>query len=490
MPFGKIAVAALLLSVCMASLGGHPKPEASPAGLDLTASFSAERRGISILKDVTASSDTTGVERSLAVTEKAIVGRFSFEEMMTRLACLPQLGCRPADAQRSALQLFRQWWETQNSSGHGPGPFCDGRLFGFAFACDRAEGLELVRDGGNPFVDPANHAGYLTIGLFNRIDLADASGRDCGEYRIVFARRSGLSAADRRLLINFEAVLPNPSPGRGLAGCRPVAKFWKSLETIDSATERAQRLWDFYFLGLPGFSPVVHPDHYGARHCGPDHPHCTGQIRTNQFMQGPWMLREFQLQRACPTCRLRFVPRRVAQSPFGELFGDRTDILALRFQDLFIASLPSLLWNQDPNLFSYAVPAEFTSSQSESCRPTADCDKQPVEGNYLRYLENGTRLQRRIFESLKTAGLEAAFTPKQVVRRAQALSCAGCHELSRAQELGTPTHQPNPWPESLGFVHVSERGAFGDSYPISDALKLSFLPHRKTKLTAILNLSP
>ena len=28
----------------------------------------------------------------------------------------------------------------------------------------------------------------------------------------------------------------------------------------------------------------------------------TGQVRTNQFIGFPWMLREFKLQRACTTC--------------------------------------------------------------------------------------------------------------------------------------------------------------------------------------------
>jgi len=462
----------------------RPASEASLLVPELRASFSPERRGIAL--DTSFTADGTNVKEflSLAITEQAILDRFTLEDVVSRWVCLPPLHCQPGDRQRAALQLFRQWWSTQNTGTTGGGPFCSPTLFGFPYACDRAEGNTLVKDGDNPF-STTTGAGYRAVGLFNRIDLADVSGRDCGEYRIVFARRSGISDGQARLFINFEAVLPNPHPSRGLAGCWPIAQFWKQLDSVSSVTKRADLLWDFYFLGLPGFPPVVHPEHYGARSCPSEYPHCTGQVRTNQFMQGPWMLREFQADRPCPTCQVRVVPRRVAQSPYGELFGNRADDLALRFQDFLVASLPGLLWTQDPNLLSYAVPAEFTSGQSESCHPV-DCDNQLPEGNYAGRL--GSRLQSRIEAALQQAGLGNAFTAKQVVLRAQALSCAGCHELSRGKDIGHPQHEPNPWPESFGFAHVSEK-VDGSTYPVSPFVK-DALKYRKTKLAAVLRLGP
>ena len=80
----------------------------------------------------------------------------------------------------------------------------------------------------------------------------------------------------------------------------PVAAFWGGLSTESDPMARASKLESFYFTGLPGFEPVVSMSHYG------NNPKGLGQVRTNQFLQGPptapripWMMREFKLVSDC-----------------------------------------------------------------------------------------------------------------------------------------------------------------------------------------------
>lgn len=78
---------------------------------------------------------------------------------------------------------------------------------------------------------------------------------------------------------------------------------------------RTGKLRDFYFVGLPGFMPVVHIDNYGNRSSN------TGQVRTNQFMETTWLLREFKVRKDCAVlpCKVRFIPVTVKTNPGGTL---------------------------------------------------------------------------------------------------------------------------------------------------------------------------
>jgi hypothetical protein len=69
-------------------------------------------------------------------------------------------------------------------------------------------------------VPETNPGAYVPIGLFNRFDLAPASGSNCGEHRIVYARRSGMDLTqNHRNLLIFEAT-----QRQGLKGCHKIAK--------------------------------------------------------------------------------------------------------------------------------------------------------------------------------------------------------------------------------------------------------------------------
>lgn len=415
--------------------------------------------------------------RSLAITDEVILRSFSFQEVMDQLVAqsgVPGL---------TSLRLFQQWWDTQRPSpGLGAGPHCNDELVngqpalnGFPYTCGRAEGRQAT-------VDPFTNAGtnpnaYVAIGLFNRFDLAPVDGADCGEYRILFARREGMTRPNARNLLNFEAVLPNPRPELGLAGCRPVVELWQSMTTDNDVQSRARRLHAFYFQGLPGFMPVIHVDNLGGRGVGV----ATGQVRTNQFMQGPWTLREFKLRKDCSsgTCSVWFAPVTVKTNPGGTLFNARsTHPLASTFQSSVLPGQVASLAVNDLSGFGLSVPDAFNSGQSHAQGPENDYVLQLTEGGAGAL---GSAIQAEL------TALGSSLTPRDIAARAQALSCAGCHELSNGANLGGGL----VWPGSLRFVHVSEERVEpspegGNRFVISPALTRLFLPRRQRVMESYL----
>jgi hypothetical protein len=411
-------------------------------------------------------------QRSLVVTDDAILSKFTLQEVMDQVV-------GTGDAPMSALDLFHQWWDTERPSpGLGAGPHCDSpgiaNMNGFPFTCRQAEGGQALVD---PFTDAANNPNaYMPVGLFNRFVLAPADGANCGEYRIVFARRSGLTNPRSRLFVIFEAVLANPTPAQGLEGCRPVATFWGNLTADADVSSRATKLHDFYFVGLDGFGPVIHADNLGNRSSN------TGQVRINQFMQPTWNLREFKVRRNCSTgtCTVQFNPVTVKTNPGGSLFNPAsTHPLASDFQNVIFPDQVASLAINDINLFTFTVPDAFNSGQSDQQNPT--------ENQYVNQFGTAPSTLRTNIQSALNA-ISSTLTPQQVVARAQALSCAGCHHLSNGADMGGGLR----WPPSLGFTHVSEQtnqGPDGPRHIISPALAGTFIPHRKEVLDNFLSSS-
>jgi hypothetical protein len=422
--------------------------------------------GIGVARQaVVAGPVTVDARRALAVTEKAIVSGFSLRTVLDKLAA--QSGVTGL----TGTQLFKQLWDTQNPSpGLTTGPHCNDfpSVNNFPYRCRTAEGAQAQ----NPDTELNN---YSAIGLFNRFDLAPANGADCGEYRIVFGKTGGIG---RNFLI-FEAVLANPRPELGLEGCRPVAKFWSDLSANTDVASRKSALVNFYFNGLSGFMPVVHVENYGLLGAGRS---STGQIRTNQFIGSPWLLREFKLKKTCGTsCSMVFQPVTDKTNPFGKLFSSSsTEPLAAEFQNTFFPSQVAALAVNDLNAFNYAVPDKFNTGESAAESFGAD--------DYDRQFSTTGTLASNI--QAKLTQLNSTLTPAQIVARAKALSCAGCHALSNNQSLGGGL----TWPRSLDFTHVSERqtevGQDGERFLISDALKDVFLPQRKVVLENFMNAPP
>jgi len=475
-----LAPLALGLALSLAACRPPEPPPAEPASLG-----HPERRGLSLLAVPLTSllPEPVDPRRSLAVTDQAIASRFSFQEVMERLAAqsdIPGL---------TALQLYREWWDSQRPApglGLG-GPHCDDLknasgqavLNDFPYTCPRAEGAQADE---NPFDSPAtNPAAYVPLGVFNRFDLAATNGSDCGEYRLLFARRSGIANANARNFIMFEAVLPNPQPELGLEGCRPLVQFWADLTHEPDVTARGDALRRLYFDGLPGFPPVLHLDNFGNATT-----RATGQVRTNQFMQSTWTLREFRLRKRCTAsaCTLRFEPDTVKTNPAGLLFSPTaTHPLKAEFQTTAFPAQVASLAVADLFRFGMNLDNRFNGGQSNSIG---------TDNSYVFQLGSAASPLKTTLQQQLTA-LGSTLTPTQVVARAQALSCAGCHQLSTRTDLGDGL----TWPfksNTFGFIHVSERtleaGPDGPRYAVSEAMTTTLLPHREELMEAFLGQRP
>jgi hypothetical protein len=424
--------------------------------------------------------------RSLFVSDVATLQGADFSLART----LDQLARQTGNPSLTGLELFRQLWDTQNPGpGLGLGPHCDDEqtqgapsLNGFPLRCGRAEGRQADAALDPAGLSPATYlAAYRAIALVNRFDLAPPSGAHCGEYRIVYAKDPNVGAG-RNLLI-FEAVLPNPRPACGLAACRPIQELWASLSDQPSAEARARRLEQIYFTGVRGFAPVIHHRHFAlgggatGRYAG-----TTGQIRTNQFMQAPWVLREYQL-RFRPASRraaadLDFVPVELKNNPMGLLFDPTIPTSTSSYAGL-AADLQRVFLDDVGALASPTVPGISMTTESEHEAGESEAARDNNQSRYVfHFARDGGQSSFRSALAARLTTLGSSLTPDNVVARAQTQSCAGCHDLSNGAALGGGL----TWPASLRFVHTDERttenGPDGPRFRLSPALVDALLPAR------------
>jgi len=425
---------------------------------------------------------TIDVRRSLAVTEQTILSRFSLQRVLTQLAT------QSAVPGLTATALFQQWWDTQNPGpGLYPGPHCDdtvtppigSTINGYPYLCrNGAEGAQASCD---PFATDSTCA-YIPIGLFNRYDQAPENGAHCGEYRIVYAKVSGINSTSDRNLLIFEAALPNPHPQQGLKGCQQIIDTWANLTPENDIQARAAALEGFYFSGQGVVSPVVSISNYGDNALG------AGQIRTNQFSNTTtgWSLREFKLLRSCSgnSCSsMRFVPVTNKNNSFGPLFDPSTTYAtAPAFRSFFPSQVSNLNANSIPGL-DISTPDTFNTAQSQASGAAA------AEMRYSVQFGTGPSSLRTDIQT-QLGALGSALTPDDIVARAQTQSCAGCHRLSNNVALGGGL----TWPSSLGFTHVTERQTEvvgGETrFVLSDTLVNQLLPARKAIFEDYLNNRP
>lgn len=327
-------------------------------------------------------------------------------------------------------------------------------------------------------------AGLVTqmrpIALFNRFDLAPADGSNCGEYRIVYGRYPNNTFT--RFLLIFEAVLPNPTGT--LSGCQPVQQFWHDLaDPVLTDAQRATMLADFYYVGLPGFGPVVNFDNYGSP---------LGQIRSNMFMMQPWQLREYRTAvdgGGIPV----LVPDTDKDNPLAEfynelssnpnpsLFGSehiafRNDFFAQRLGNLTAAEHAAAA-NGTPiptgcnlvNTIGAGFPNRFNEFQANSQNFVVANDEPSllISSNFTFLINTA------IAGDPALAGLNS----NHVINRAGTVTCGGCHQFSVGDPIGPTTSWPGVAPG--GFVHVSELGINPPAVaPLSPALTSCFLPGR------------
>jgi hypothetical protein len=366
---------------------------------------------------------------------------------------------------QTATDLYQRLWDTQRTAANGVfkeafAPHCNDAgttVNGFPVDCPRTEG-DLAT--GSPDVQ------FRPVALFNRFDLAPIDGSHCGEYRIIYAMQ-GVSG---RAFVIFEAQLPNPNPECGLEACRAVAQLWQGLPALDSAALGAA-LQSFYFTGLAGFRPVIHPQNYGFPGAsGPS----GGQIRVNMFKDSiNWQLREFHLDRGCTGAVCRMFPKPVTDknNPFGNLFNSSSPLaLAGDFQADFINRVPGLA---APTVMGITMttPDLFNSGQSTSQNFGAP---DTYTSAFASGGGAGSPFGQQIQAKLTSIG--SPLTPANIVARAPSQSCAGCHELATGLNLGGGL----TFPLSQGFVQVNENGG------LSSALTGTFLPHRANVLAVFL----
>lgn len=314
------------------------------------------------------------------------------------------------------------------------------------------------------------------IALFNRFDLAAADGTTCGEYRIIYGRYP--NSTFQRYLLIFESALPNPTPQLGVEGCRPVAEFWHSLsDPALTVTQRAQRLATFYYSGGNGFSPVVTHANYGAPF---------GQIRANMFLQIPWQLREWRTS----FNRSRqpvFVPDTVKDNPLAELYNETSsNPNAALFATEQAAFRGEFL---DQRIMELLAP-ELNNTDTSACRVVfgtgAAFNTRFDEGQSVSQgnSDNPATIASNSFRNAITAELSAepafaGITNTQVLNRAGAMTCGGCHQFSNGVAIAPGV----TWPASAGFVHANELGSSPPNVtPLSDLLTTCFLPARRTIL--------
>ncbi|ALQ51548.1 hypothetical protein [Nitrosomonas ureae] len=317
-------------------------------------------------------------------------------------------------------------------------------------------------------LNPDSPDGMIPVGLFNRFDLAPADGSNCGEYRIVYTKKS--SGPTDRLTMIFEARIPNPDPGKGLAGCAAITDFWVQRSSDTDATQTVAELEKFYYQGIPGVAPVIKAENYGMP---------LGQLRVNLFKTPDpqeilWSLREF-LVNFDQSGQAIFKPEPVDDSPMAFLFRaaaelpdgfDETD--QHDFRNSFLGQPLCNLVNPDRinntasakdiiNGISAGFDTRFNDFESIS----QDDEDNPADRIDPLLLD---QVQSRLAELKDLTGISSV----QLMNRAGTMTCGGCHQFSAGKDLGSGA----VWPNSLRFVHVDETGK------LSPLLTDVFIPKR------------
>jgi len=408
-------------------------------------------------------------QRSFIVSDQLLLQNFTFQRV------LDQLVARSGVPGLTSGQLYRQWFDTQNPK---PGlfdasaPHCDDFLVngtpsfnGIPRRCPTAEGAFA----SSPYAPNE----YIPIALINRFDLTPPDGSNCGQYRMVFARK-GTTQTDK-LHIIFEAVLPNPHPELGLSGCRNAAAFWANLSAQESPSARRDQLEAFFFNGAAGYAPVIDPPNYdgSANQSGVRTLEFGGDANRPRFYQ-------FRLTKSCAggACTLRMNPDVLENVPFGGYFdGHDTSDVARAFRDSFVSQVGSLAVN-NLDLFDMHVPTTYLMAESD---PLADRTAFDPLSGFNRGLStpDGTDFNVRIQAELQRVG--SNLTMQQLMLRVAMRGCEGCHNgVTPSLAAGDPV---------LGrfFVNVPFQmfdesrvvsGPDGPRFQPGSLIEITFMAHR------------
>ena len=388
----------------------------------------------------------------------------------------------PEDHETTPLSLLQRLFDTSNVAPDAAfdGVHCssndnNAHVNGPAAFCPRAEGALAFSDG---LLTPGHADFFYPVAVVNRFDLMPLTAFTCGEYRIVFAKTSGLQNPDDRVFLIFEISLPNPKPGSMLA-CRPVLDFWKSLEQAPDKETMGQELASFFLEGLPGFGVPVTALNLGLNSGGgAEYYGATGQVRLSQHMDEHWEMRQMST-RTTGTQHLRFDPVPVGNNPLPALFGpvptwiDPEDQSYNEYsafaEDFAWSNVQSLAASRIEDMTMITALDHQSGESALGGDPMNDYPARAAENEYIQTMFQGTIDSFSLGEDCPE---DDPLTADSIVRRATMLSCAGCHSPERflgpERKLGCGL----TWPASSGEVHIDERG------DLSPALKEVFLPKR------------
>jgi hypothetical protein len=337
-------------------------------------------------------------------------------------------------------------------------------------------------------LDPDTKKGMHPVALFNRFDLAPFNFENCGEHRIVYMLGDGTTRTHRMTLI-FEARVKNPHPELAQRGCLPIAQFWKNLEQKNPA-DAAKALEAFFYLGdLDGdgtidlATPVVDFTNYGFNR---------GQVRGNLFVTPApnhfkWQLREWHTD-LNPDGSPYFRAEPVKDAPIAELWGDvpAGPLASLRSEfarDLVTANLNRLLAPErasdvgDPVKLVADIGADFGSQFDDFQSVSQGSEDEPA-------VQISPQLKTQLEAKLNSTPGTRKPTIEQILNRAGAVTCGGCHDFSRDKTIGTaPDGTDITWPAPAppGFVHTLENG------DLSPALMERFLVFRCRNLDGFIS---
>lgn len=413
---------------------------------------------------------------ALLITDPTVLEKLPLKRVVEQTLAL-------AGVDMSATEAMQRFFDTMNSTADGK--FSDVRhcddpvnpamfftLEKDALTCPRAEGALAHSEGLLTDGDPDS---FFPVAVVNRFDLTPADGFRCGQYRIIYAKRSGLTDPDDRVFLIFEAALENPLPGC-LEKCSPIAQFWHGLQG-KSPAEIAAEIEGFFFDGLPGFNPAVHPRHFGFD--APDAgygAHEGGQIRVSMHMQDPWDMREMRFDRDPEHLNPSFVPTTVKNNPPPSHFDPALEDvsgLASPFRSIFAVEAVLPLARNELHAIQMSVAPEFNGGES-----VLDGDGKndyvaiATSSSDTSFLEEIDQNIAGLPDALTTCPPGDPLDAAAILKRATALSCAGCHApkdlLGPDRSIGCGL----VWPDSIGQVHVTEKGQ------LSPALQNVFLPRR------------
>jgi hypothetical protein len=199
----------------------------------------------------------------------------------------------------------------------------------------------------------------------------------------------------------------------------------------------------------------------------------SGQIRTNQFDDNPWTLREFKLALDGET--VKAIPFPVAESPNGGLWDEESGLpQGEACRTNFLSAMQGLLTN-DPSTMAFVVDQACKDAESRNDSSQA----------YASRLSSGFR--QTLADNLVGTGL----SPEHIANRAQfAGSCMGCHMESSSANLGgglfAPPNSDFPHIQDNQSSDCGQRNPGSSCFPTSVALKTVFLPSRLTAVSGLL----